>query len=152
MASGNGYGLCLARYARCLSEWEVYFASRRRFRAGFSICSGFGRFRRQTSTRQYAQQYFAFRLVTAPRVPLGPLLQREFIHVRESAGNGVPSVGWRGEISCTGAPARSHLSHSQRREGRAVRSSRFAGAAFMIAMLDGEFNRFQHRQSKDRIA
>lgn len=78
MASGSGYGLCLAWYARFLSEWDEYFASRRRLRAGFSICSGFGRFRRQTSTRQYAEQYFARRLLTIPRVPLGPFLQRSF--------------------------------------------------------------------------
>ena len=85
MPRGKWDVLCLAWYALCLSAGEVYLASLRRLRFGFSICSGFGRLRRDTSTRQYLQQYFACRLLTLPRVPFGPFLQRGFQHKR-SAG------------------------------------------------------------------
>ena len=80
MASGKSDVLCLAWYALCLSEWEVYFASRRRLRVGFSICSDFGRLRRQTSTLQQEQQYFARGLLITPRVPLGPFRHLGFAH------------------------------------------------------------------------
>jgi len=89
MACGKSAVLCLAWYALCLSAWEAYLASFLRLRLGFSNCSGLGRLRRHTSTRQYLQQNFARWLLTIPRVPFGPFLQHGFEH-KQSAGLSSP--------------------------------------------------------------